>query len=117
MSTSKKILQVAVTILIIVLLVTASVTTVRYICAKKSAGTQIKNHIGYFDEDIPSGKVKKTQTQIDVNNRFFKSTVKKSNGKSYNSHKKLSTKLTSVQRKIKNNQDTNSGEWLPAVFD
>ena len=109
MSTSKKILQVAVTILIIVLLVTASVTTVRYICAKESAGTQIKNY------DV--GKVKKTQTQIDVNNRFFKSTVKKSNGKSYNSHKKLSTKLTSVQRKIKNNQDTNSGEWLPAVFD
>lgn len=94
-------------------------------------GTQVENHIGYFDEDNPkdqvatqpkvNGKAKK-DTSISTYKKFLKaSKMRKKNAKSVSTTKKVEnknkTKLTSLQKAIQKKPELNNGEWLPPIKD
>ena len=93
-------------------------------------GTQVENHIGYFDEDNPEDQVatqpkvngKTKNTAISTYKEFLKaSKMREKNAKSISTTKKIKnknkTKLTSLQKAIQKKPELNNGEWLPPIKD
>ena len=106
-----------------------------------NGGTQVKDHIGYFDEDVQS-----TTSNLDIDNSkddivnsksnndkevsenqektkeaFLKASLSRNKNtnhkKSKSKEKSDEPKLTKAQKAIKKKSELNNGEWLPPIKD
>lgn len=102
-----------------------------------NGGTQVKDHIGYFDEDVQS-----TTSNIDIDNpsdvgssktnnkkniskqqektkeAFLKASLSKNKKQKNNKSKsKIKVQLTKAQKLVKKHSELNNGEWLPPIKD